>query len=87
MPSNAWELDRKLEIAMPTHFVCRPGDADVGPGCPVVSGAGSPFAGCCCRQPDMLLLDEPTNHLDAESVAWLERFLDEYPSTVIDGHA
>ena len=40
-------------------------------------------AGCCCPSPDMLLLDEPTNHLDAESIAWLERYLEEYPSTVI----
>ena len=48
-----------------------------------MSGAGSRCAGCCCRAPDLLLLDEPTNHLDAESVAWLERHLDEYKGTVV----
>ena len=47
--------------------------------CPAASGAAWRSAACCCRKPDMLLLDEPTNHLDAESVAWLERFLQEYP--------
>ena len=58
---------------------CRPAMPTVDPVSQGVSGAASPFAGCCCRLPDLLLLDEPTNHLDAESVAWLERFLAEYP--------
>ena len=78
---GAWELDRKLEIAadalrLPSW------DADVSK----LSGGEKRRVALCrllLSQPDMLLLDEPTNHLDAESVAWLERFLDEYPSTVI----
>ena len=78
---GAWELDRKLEIAadalrLPSW------DADVTK----LSGGERRRVALCrllLSQPDMLLLDEPTNHLDAESVAWLERFLDEYPSTVI----
>ena len=50
---------------------------------PVASAAASRCAGCCCQRPDLLLLDEPTNHLDAESVDWLERFLQEYAGTVV----
>ncbi len=78
---GAWELDRKLEIA--ADALRLPAwDADVTK----LSGGERRRVALCrllLSQPDMLLLDEPTNHLDAESVAWLERFLDEYPSTVI----
>ncbi|MBT8101899.1 MAG: energy-dependent translational throttle protein EttA [Gammaproteobacteria bacterium] len=78
---GAWELDRKLEIAADALRL-PPWDADVTR----LSGGERRRVALCrllLSQPDMLLLDEPTNHLDAESVAWLERFLDEYPSTVI----
>ncbi len=78
---GAWELDRKLEIAADALRL-PPWDADVTK----LSGGECRRIAVCrllLSQPDMLLLDEPTNHLDAESVAWLERFLDEYPSTVI----
>jgi ATP-binding cassette ChvD family protein len=78
---GAWELDRKLEIAADALRL-PPWDADVS----TLSGGEKRRVALCrllLSQPDMLLLDEPTNHLDAESVAWLERFLDEYPSTVI----
>ena len=79
--AGAWELDRKLEIA--ADALRLPAwDADVSK----LSGGEKRRVALCrllLSQPDMLLLDEPTNHLDAESVAWLERFLDEYPSTVI----
>jgi sulfate-transporting ATPase len=78
---GAWELDRKLEIAADALRL-PPWDADVTK----LSGGERRRVALCrllLSQPDMLLLDEPTNHLDAESVAWLERFLDEYPSTVI----
>jgi ATP-binding cassette ChvD family protein len=78
---NLWELDRHLEVAMDALRV-PPGEAKVS----TLSG-GERRRVALCRlllQPsDMLLLDEPTNHLDAESVAWLERFLKEYPGTVV----
>ena len=79
--AGAWELERKLEIAADALRL-PPWDADVTK----LSGGEKRRVALCrllLSQPDMLLLDEPTNHLDAESVAWLERFLDEYPSTVI----
>jgi len=78
---NAWELDRQLEIAMDA-LRCPPPDADVTK----ISGGERRRVALCrllLQKPDMLLLDEPTNHLDAESVAWLERFLQEYPGTVV----
>src|SRR5213594_3048903 len=78
---NAWELDRTLEIAMDALRV-PPGDADVQ----TLSGGERRRVALCrllLTRPDLLLLDEPTNHLDAESVAWLERFLKEYPGTVV----
>jgi len=78
---NGWELDRTLEIAMDA-LRCPPGDADVT----TLSGGERRRVALCrllLQRPDMLLLDEPTNHLDAESVAWLERFLQEYPGTVV----
>jgi sulfate-transporting ATPase len=79
--SNAWDLDRTVELAMDALRV-PPGDADVTK----ISGGERRRVALCrllLSRPDMLLLDEPTNHLDAESVAWLERFLDEYPGTVV----
>ena len=78
---GAWELDRKLEIAADALRL-PPWDADVTK----LSGGEKRRVALCrllLSEPDMLLLDEPTNHLDAESVAWLERFLEEYPGTVI----
>jgi ATP-binding cassette ChvD family protein len=78
---NAWDLDRTVEIAMDALRV-PPGDADVGK----ISGGERRRVALCrllLQKPDMLLLDEPTNHLDAESVAWLERYLKEYPGTVV----
>ncbi|MDH3430526.1 MAG: energy-dependent translational throttle protein EttA [Gammaproteobacteria bacterium] len=79
--AGAWEIDRKLEIAADALRL-PPWDADVTQ----LSGGEKRRVALCrllLSQPDMLLLDEPTNHLDAESVAWLERFLADYPSTVI----
>jgi energy-dependent translational throttle protein EttA len=78
---GGWELDRKLEIAADSLRL-PPWDALVGK----LSGGEKRRVALCrllLSKPDMLLLDEPTNHLDAESVAWLEHFLEEYPSTVI----
>jgi sulfate-transporting ATPase len=79
--AGGWELDRKLEIAADSLRL-PPWDAVVGK----LSGGEKRRVALCrllLSKPDMLLLDEPTNHLDAESVAWLEHFLEEYPSTVI----
>ena len=79
--ANAWELDRTLEIAMDA-LRCPPPDADVT----AISGGERRRVALCrllLQRPDLLLLDEPTNHLDAESVAWLERFLKDYPGTVV----
>ena len=78
---DAWELDRTVEVAMDALRV-PPGDAKVDS----LSGGEKRRVALCrllLAKPDMLLLDEPTNHLDAESVAWLERFLSEYPGTVV----
>ena len=78
---NLWELDRKIEIAMDALRLPPP-DADVS----TLSGGEQRRVALCrilLEEPDMLLLDEPTNHLDAESVAWLERFLAEFPGTVV----
>ena len=79
--ANAWELDRTIEIAMDA-LRCPPGDADVSK----LSGGERRRVALCrllLQKPDLLLLDEPTNHLDAESVAWLEHFLHDYPGTVV----
>ena len=79
--AGGWELERTLEVAMDA-LRCPPGDADVS----TLSGGEKRRVALCrllLSKPDMLLLDEPTNHLDAESVAWLERFLSEYPGTVV----
>ncbi|MET0988118.1 MAG: energy-dependent translational throttle protein EttA [Steroidobacteraceae bacterium] len=78
---NGWELERKLEVAADALRL-PPWDADVTK----ISGGERRRVALCrllLSEPDMLLLDEPTNHLDAESVAWLERFLETYPGTVI----
>jgi len=79
--AGGWELERKLEVAADALRL-PPWDAEVSK----LSGGERRRVALCrllLSAPDMLLLDEPTNHLDAESVAWLERFLEEYPGTVI----
>ncbi len=79
--TNAWELDRTIEIAM-NALRTPPGDWAVTH----LSGGERRRVALCqllLRKPDLLLLDEPTNHLDAESVAWLERYLEEYPGCVV----
>ncbi len=79
--ANAWELDHTLELAMDA-LRCPPPDADVTK----ISGGERRRVALCrllLSKPDMLLLDEPTNHLDAESVAWLERTLEDFPGTVV----
>src|SRR2546426_10209786 len=79
--ANAWDLDSRLELAMDALRLPPP-DADVS----TLSGGERRRVALCrllLQSPDLLLLDEPTNHLDAESVAWLERFLKDYPGTVV----
>lgn len=78
---NIWDLDSRLEMAMDA-LRCPPSETPV----PVISGGEKRRVALCrllLQNPDILLLDEPTNHLDAESVAWLERFLQQFPGTVI----
>ena len=79
--SNAWDLDRRVEIAMDALRLPSP-EADVD----TLSGGERRRVALCkllLEEPDMLLLDEPTNHLDAESVAWLERYLSEFSGTIV----
>jgi energy-dependent translational throttle protein EttA len=79
--TDGWDLDRRIEIAMDAMRL-PPGDAQVA----TLSGGERRRVALCqvlLERPEVLLLDEPTNHLDAESVAWLERHLQEYPGTVV----
>jgi sulfate-transporting ATPase len=79
--ANGWDLDSRVELAMDSLRL-PPADADVS----TLSGGERRRVALCrllLRSPDLLLLDEPTNHLDAESVAWLEQFLKDYPGTVV----
>jgi energy-dependent translational throttle protein EttA len=79
--ADAWDLSRKIEIALDA-LRCPPGDADVSK----LSGGERRRVALCrllLQKPDLLLLDEPTNHLDAESVAWLQKHISEYPGAVI----